>query len=172
MVRKTQSLTPLLFLIFFHNYNTAPRWLPQVLHLDHRNVITLCHNPHSLLSDLIWSFYTRILWRSRKFCHHDWGPRLRSYPSLLRWIVVMSWSNHVGNMHELSYNAKLLATNLNTIISSLTHTSLSLFPFQIKQWYSYSDKSKLQTLRLTSTSYQPSSHDTHHYHGILQTISC
>ena len=65
---KSQSLTPLLFLIFFHIYNTALRWLPQdtILLLDHRNVITLCQAT-SLLSDLIWSFSTRILWRSWSF---------------------------------------------------------------------------------------------------------
>ena len=84
-----------------------------------------------------------------------------SHPLPLWCIVVMSDDlTMLGICIELSYNAKLLATNLNIIISSLTHTSLSLFTIQIKQWYSYSDKSKLQTLRLTSTSYQPSSHDT------------
>ena len=70
---KPKPSLSLLFLIFFHNYNTAPRWLPQdtLLHLDRQNVIDLCHKPHSLLSTLI-IFHNRILWRSRKICHHDY----------------------------------------------------------------------------------------------------
>ena len=102
---KTQSLTPLLFLIFFHkykNYNIAPQWLPQDTiypapwpsKCNHP-----CHKPHPFY--LLWSFFHKTFMKKPQ----DLSSWLRSKTKggicrvLLLLFVVMIWSNHVGHMH-------------------------------------------------------------------------